>query len=129
VADLNEIIERLKRLQETTKERQTKAELGRIVKLLEGSERAPTTSALDVANAFRDVVDQVQTEARESPGMSTTIKSLDLEVKAFVHVEDDGVTALSFPQPEAEVDANSLSTLRISFGAIPAAAPPPEQPS
>jgi hypothetical protein len=128
VADLNEILERLKRLQETTKERETKAELGRIVNLLEDSERAPKTSPLDVANAFRDVVDQVQTEARESPGMSTTIKSLDLEVKAFVHVED-GVTALSFPQPEAEVDANSLSTLRISFGAIPAAAPPPEQPS
>ena len=56
--------------------------------------------------------------------MGTTIKSLDLEVKAFVHVEDDGVTALSFPQPDAAVEAGSLSTLRISFGAIPPAVPP-----
>jgi len=124
VADLNEIVKRLQAVQQQTKEKETKAELGRIVKLLEDFTRAPKTSPLDVANAFRDVVDQVQTEARESPGVGTTIKSLELEVKAFVHVEDDGVTALSFPQPDAEVDPSSLSTLRMSFGAIPSAAPP-----
>ena len=128
MADLNEIVKRLQALQQSTKEEETRAELGRIVILLEDLGRASKTSPLDVANAFREVVDQVQTEAREAPGVGTTIKSLDLEVKAFVHVEDDGVTALSFPQPDAEVDANSLSTLRISFGAIPSATPP-SQPS
>jgi hypothetical protein len=127
MADPNEILKRLERLQQTTKEKETKAELGRIVKLLQDFARAPKTSPLDVANAFREVVDQVQTEARESPGVGTTIKSLDLEVKAFVHVEDDGVTALSFPQPDAEIDASSLSTLRISFGAIPGVAPPSQE--
>ena len=127
MADLNEILKRLQALQQQTKEKETKAELARIVKLLEDFARAPKTSPLDVANAFRQVVDQVQTEARAAPGVGTTIKSLDLEVKAFVHVEDDGVTALSFPQPDAEVDANSLSTLRISFGAIPGLAPPPPE--
>src|SRR6476659_2103621 len=129
MADLSEILKRLQSLQQTTKEKETKAELGRIVKLLEDFARAPRTSPLDVANAFREVVDQVQTEARETPGVGTTIKSLDVEVKAFVHVEDDRVTALSFPQPDASVDPNSLSTLRISFGAIPSAAPPPSPPS
>ena len=124
MADGAEILKRLERLQQTTKEKETKAELARIVKLLQDFLRAPKTSPLDVANAFRQVVDQVQTEAREAPGVGTTIKSLDLEVKAFVHVEDDGVTALSFPQPDAAVDASSLSTLRISFGAIPPAVPP-----
>ena len=128
MADLNEIVKRLQALQQRTKEKETKAELGRIVILLEDFGRAPKTSPLDVANAFREVVDQVQTEARDAPGVGTTIKSLDLEMKAFVHVEDDGVTALSFPQPDADVDANSLSTLRISFGAVPPAAPP-SQPS
>jgi hypothetical protein len=127
VADGTEILKRLERLQQTTKDKETKAELGRIVKLLEDFLRAPKTSPLDVAKAFREVVDQVQTEARESPGVATTIKSLDLEVKAFVHVEDDGATALSFPPPDAAVDASSLSTLRISFGAIPAAAPPSQE--
>ena len=126
MAGLEEILKRLETLQQTTKEKETKAELGRIVKLLQDFLSAPKTSPLDVANAFRQVVDQVQTEARESPGMGTTIRSLDLEVKAFVHVED-GATALSFPQPDAAVDSSSLSTLRISFGAIPAAAPPPAQ--
>jgi hypothetical protein len=127
VADGTEILKRLERLQQTTKDKETKAELGRIVKLLEDFLRAPKTSPLDVAKAFREVIDQVQTEARESPGVATTIKSLDLEVKAFVHVEDDGATALSFPPPDAAVDASSLSTLRISFGAIPAAAPPSQE--
>jgi hypothetical protein len=127
VADGTEILKRLERLQQTTKDKETKAELGRIVKLLEDFLRAPKTSPLDVAKAFREVVDQVQTEARESSGVATTIKSLDLEVKAFVHVEDDGATALSFPPPDAAVDASSLSTLRISFGAIPAAAPPSQE--
>lgn len=127
MADLSEILKRLERLQQQTKEKETKAELGRIVKLLDDFVRSQRTSPLDVANAFRQVVDQVQTEARESPGVATTIRSLDLEVKAFVHVEDDGVTALSFPQPDAAVDASSLSTLRISFGAIPAAAPPAQE--
>jgi hypothetical protein len=124
MADLSEILKRLQALQQQTKEKETKAELGRIVKLLEDFARAPKTTPLDVANAFRDVVDQVQTEARDAPGVSTTIKSLDLEVKAFVHVEDDGVTALSFPPPDSAVDGSSLSTLRISFGAIPGVAPP-----
>ena len=127
MADGTEILKRLERLQQTTKEKETKAELARIVKLLADFLRAPKTSPLDVANAFRQVVDQVQTEARDTPGVGTTIKSLDLEVKAFVHVEDDGVTALSFPQPDAAVDPSSLSTLRISFGAIPSAVPPPQE--
>ena len=127
MADLSEIVKRLESLQRQTKEKETKAELSRIVKLLQDFVRSQRTSPLDVANAFRQVVDQVQTEARESPGVGTTIKSLDLEVKAFVHVEDDGATALSFPPPDAAVDASSLSTLRISFGAIPAAVPPPQE--
>ena len=125
MADGTEILKRLERLQQTTKDKETKAELGRIVKLMQDFLRAPKTSPLDVANAFREVVEQVQTEAREAPGVATTIKSLDLEMKAFVHVDDGGATALSFPHPDAEVDAASLSTLRISFGAIPTAAAPP----
>lgn len=127
MADLSEIVKRLESVQRQTKERETKAELARIVKLLRDVSESQRTSPLDVANAFRQVVDQVQTEARESPGVGTTIKSLDLEVKAFVHVEDDGATALSFPPPDAAVDASSLSTLRISFGAIPGAVPPAQE--
>jgi DNA repair exonuclease SbcCD ATPase subunit len=86
----------------------------------------PAASPLDVATAFKQVVEQVQSEARETPGVGTTIKSLDLEVKAFVQVEEGNVTTLAFPQPDVEVDPQALSTLRLSFGAIPVATTPPE---
>ena len=130
MAEIDAILERLERLRKRTKDREEKAELGRIEKELRAlfKEPPPSMSPLDVANAFKQVVEQVQTEAREAPGVGTTIKSLDLEVKAFVQVNGDGETALAFPKPDAEVDASALSTLRVSFGAIPSALPP-EQPS
>jgi hypothetical protein len=129
VAEIDEIVERLERIRKRTKNREDKAELGRIEKELRAlfKEPSPAMSPLDVANAFRQVVEQVQTEAREAPGVATTIKSLDLEVKAFVQVDREGETALAFPRPDAEVDASALSTLRVSFGAIPSALPPEQQ--
>ena len=126
MATLDEILKRIEQLRATTKESATRAELGRIEKLLQGLRAGSGATPLDVANAFRQVVEQVQAEARESPGVATTIRSLDLEVKAFVEVDDSGETALTFPHPDAEVDAGALSTLRVSFGAIPAATPPPD---
>jgi hypothetical protein len=127
--EIDAIIERLESLRKRTKNPEDKAELGRIVKELRAlfKEPSPAMSPLDVANAFRQVVEQVQTEAREAPGVGTTIKSLDLEVKAFVQVDRDGETALAFPKPDAEVDSSALSTLRVSFGAIPSAVPPEQQ--
>jgi hypothetical protein len=129
VAEIDEILERLERLRKRTKNREDKAELGRIEKELQAlfKEPPPSMSPLDVANAFKQVVEQVQNEAREAPGVATTIKSLDLEVKAFVQVDRDGETALAFPRHDAEVDASALSTLRVSFGAIPSALPPEQE--
>ena len=129
MSETDAIIERLERLRKRTKNPEDQAELRRIEKELRALFEKPpdAMSPLDVANAFRDVVEQVQTEAREAPGVATTIKSLDLEVKAFVHVNAEGETALAFPKPEAEVDASALSTLRVSFGAIPSAMPPEQQ--
>jgi hypothetical protein len=129
MAEIDAIIERLEQLRQKTEDPEAKAELGRIEKELRAlfKEPPPTMSPLDVANAFREVVEQVQTEARQAPGVGTTIKSLDLEVRGFVHVDDEGKTALAFPRPDAEVDASALSTLRLSFGAIPSAVPPDEQ--
>jgi hypothetical protein len=128
MAAIDAILERLERLRQKTTDSEAKAELGRIEKELRALFKEPSESVspLDVANAFKQVVEQVQAEAREAPGVATTIKSLDLEVKAFVQVEE-GETALAFPKPDAEVDASTLSTLRVSFGAIPSALPP-EQP-
>jgi hypothetical protein len=129
VAEIDAIIERLERLRKRTKDREDKAELGRIENELLALFKAPppSMSPLDVANAFKEVVEQVQTEARDAPGVATTIKSLDLEVKAFVQVNEEGETELAFPKPDAEVDTSALSTLRVSFGAIPSAVPPEQR--
>ena len=126
MAEIDAILERLERLRKRMKNREDKAELGRIEKELQAlfKEPPPSMSPLDVANAFKQVVEQVQNDAREAPGVATTIKSLDLEVKAFVQVDREGETSLAFPQHDAEVDASALSTLRVSFGAIPSALPP-----
>lgn len=80
-------------------------------------------SPLDLANSFRKVIDSIQTEARQTPGMATTIKSMDIEVKGLVQVNGDKSTTFVLPGAGSAIDANSLSTLRVSFGAIPVTAP------
>jgi len=78
---------------------------------------------LQLAASFRDVVDQIQTEARSASGVATTIKSMDIEVKGFLQVQDDKTTVFAFPTARAQIDPNALSILRVSFGAVPAAGP------
>src|SRR5205823_13967199 len=99
MSEIDAIIERLERLRKRTKDREEKAELGRIEKELRAliKEPPPSMSPLDVANAFKEVVEQVHTEAREAPGAGTTIKSPDLAAKACVQVNCDGETALAVP--------------------------------
>jgi IPT/TIG domain len=46
-------------------------------------------------------------------------------MKSLVEVSSAGVTGLVFPAAGAAVDPNTLSTLRMSFGAIPVATPAP----
>ena len=83
-----------------------------------------TTSPLDLAKSFRNVIDAIQTEARQSPGMATTIKAMDIEVKGLVQVNEDKSTAFVLPSAGTPIDSNSLSTLRVSFGSVPVTAPP-----
>ena len=86
-----------------------------------------TTAAtpLDLAKSFRNVIDAIQTEARQSQGVATTIKDMDIEIRGLVQVNDDKTTTFVLPNAGSPIDANSLSTLRVSFGAIPVAAPAP----
>jgi hypothetical protein len=97
------------------------------------ADQPPPTSAtpLNVATSFKSVIDTIQAEARKTPGVATTIKAMDIEVKGMVQVEKDQGTILVFPNIGSPIDANALSTLRVSFGAIPVAAPerPPEPPA
>ena len=86
---------------------------------------APAVSSvtpLSLANSFKSVIDTIQTQARQTPGVATTIKSMDLEVKGLVQVQADKSTLLVMPTPGSSIDPNSLSTLRVSFAAVPVAA-------
>jgi hypothetical protein len=78
----------------------------------------PRSTPVDLARSFRDVVDTIQSEARAAPGVGVTVKAMDIEVKGLVQVENDQ-TIMVLPTVGSSVDPNSLSTLRVSFGAIP----------
>jgi chromosome segregation ATPase len=121
-----ELQAQIAKLEETAAEQAR--ELEKLRKEQKPEEKAPSTaSPLGVANAFREVVEKIQTEARESAEVGTTIRSLEVEVKGFVQVEEGEVTSLAFPKPDTEVQPEALSTLRVSFGAIPAVTAPPEE--
>ena len=98
-------------------------------KQITGGESSATP--LNLATSFKGVMDAIQAEARQTPGVATTVKSMDLEVKGLVQVSEK-VTAMVLPAVGSVIDPNALSTLRISFGAIPVAstpAPPAPAPS
>jgi hypothetical protein len=88
-------------------------------------EGVTSASPLNLAAAFKNVVDAIQAGARGSAGVGTTIKALDIEVKSMVQVQDDKTTVLLLPSIGTQVRPESLSTMRVSFGAIPVASTPP----
>jgi hypothetical protein len=83
----------------------------------------PSSTPVELARSFRDVVDTIQSEARAAPGVGVTVKAMDIEVKGLVQVQDKQ-TVMVLPTVGSSVDPNSLSTLRVSFGAIPGIRPP-----
>jgi beta-lactam-binding protein with PASTA domain len=85
-----------------------------------------SVTPLNLAASFKGVIEAIQSEARQTPGIATTVKSMDIEVKGLVQVLDDKNTMLVLPGINSGIDPNALSTLRVSFGAIPVSAPPPE---
>ncbi|HKS96477.1 MAG TPA: hypothetical protein VJV74_10140, partial [Terriglobia bacterium] len=90
-----------------------------------------TASPLDVAQSFKGVVDQIQQAARQAGGTQTTLMNMNVQLKSLVNVQPGAApntteAVLVFPDPTALPDPSHLSTLTLSFGAIPnlkAAAP------
>lgn len=101
-----------------------KAQLG-------GADQVTRASPSDIAKSFRAVMDEFHTEAREAEDVGVAIKTLDLELKGLVEV-DEQRTTLVLPSAGAAVDPTALSTFRVSFAAVPALPtevapePPPE---
>jgi chromosome segregation ATPase len=80
----------------------------------------PVTSAapLDLARSFRQVIETIQAEARTADEVGITIRTMDLEIKGLVEAGEK-TTALVLPSAQAAVDPALLSTLRLSFSAVP----------
>jgi len=84
--------------------------------------QTPAVKPLDLAQSFRQVMESVQAQARAAPGDAATIQTLNVEVKGLVQVDASGETNLVLPQTGASVDPQTLSTLSISFAAVPGSA-------
>ncbi|MGA8532540.1 MAG: hypothetical protein WB615_00365 [Candidatus Tumulicola sp.] len=85
---------------------------------------AQSASPLEVAQSLKGVLDQVQNSARSNPGVQTTLTNLNVQVKALLNVQRSDPSSpaeamLVFPDPTALPDPNTLSTVSLSFGAIP----------
>ena len=86
--------------------------------------QAQSASPMDVAQSFKNVVDQIQQNALSAGGLQSTVTNMNVQVKSLLSVQSATATApasatLVFPSPTALPDPNHLSTLSFSFGAIP----------
>ena len=125
MAELDELLKLVAAIRERTKDPTAVKQLTELDKRLRAfGTKAPPDNVtrvepLELARSFRTVIEDIQTEARQAEVAGVTIKSMDLEVKALVEAAP-GATRLVLPSPSAQVDAASLSTLRVSFGVVPA---------
>jgi hypothetical protein len=86
--------------------------------------KSQSAPPLDVAQSFKSVLDQIQQAALNAGGLQTTVSNMNVQIKALVSVQPATATTpaqatLLFPDPTALPDPNHLSTLTLSFGAIP----------
>jgi hypothetical protein len=84
---------------------------------------AQGAAPLDIARNLRGVVDTLQGElASPKSGLGTALRSFDVELKGVVVVENNQ-TKLVLPPPTERLEAHQVSTLRMSFAAVPVAPP------
>lgn len=85
-----------------------------------GQPATGAVTATDLAKGFRSVIETMQREAGEGGvgEVGTIIRSMDVELKGLVVVEDQQPKVVP-PSPGSTVDPNTLSTIRMSFASVP----------
>ncbi len=80
----------------------------------------PPISPANLAGHFRSLVDAIQQDARspQQGEVGTTLKSVEVEVKGLIVVDQNEARILT-PTPSRGIDAEQLSTVKMSFGVIP----------
>ena len=80
----------------------------------------PGATATDLAKSFRSVIQTIQNEMGqdETGDVGTIIKSMDVELKGLIVVQDQQARVVP-PSPDQPIDAGQLSTIRMSFASVP----------
>jgi hypothetical protein len=92
----------------------------RLEKQGDGQAVAGAVAATDLAKGFRSVIQTIQREVGEGDvgDVGTIIKSMDVELKGLIVVEDQQPKVVP-PSADKPIDPNTLSTIRMSFGSVP----------
>jgi hypothetical protein len=77
-------------------------------------------TATDLAKGFRSVIQTIQNEMGQDEvgDVGTIIKSMDVELKGLIVVDGQQPRVVS-PTPDQPIDANQLSTIKMSFASVP----------
>jgi hypothetical protein len=97
------------------------AEASDIAKRLPEGDDAPAgIPATDLAKGFRSVIQALEEEAASTAvgDVATVIRSMDVELKGLIVADQDGTRVVP-PAPQQSVDPGQLSTIRMSFAAVP----------
>lgn len=80
----------------------------------------PRVGVESFASSFTTLLEGLQAQAaRPTPsGIAAALRSIDVEVKGYVEVQDNK-TQLAMPRAGETIEANSLSLLRLSFVTVP----------
>jgi hypothetical protein len=81
----------------------------------------PPSALVDQIRTMIDNVHEDVRRGRDSESAST-LRSVDVELKGLIVVEQDQAQIVP-PHPERPIDPGQLSTIRMSFGAVPVARP------
>ncbi len=95
----------------------------------QGGEPVAGVPATDLAKGFREVIQSIQREVddAEDSDVGTIIKSMDVELKGLIVVDSKGPKVVP-PAPGQSIDANQLSTIRMSFASVPRERPTKREP-
>lgn len=83
-----------------------------------------TATPFEVAQSLKTMFDQIHQTTQSSAGVQSSLTNLHFELKTLINVQRDtpagpASALLVFPDPTALPDPAHLSTMQLSFGAVP----------
>lgn len=127
-----ELKEGMARIRELERDRTTLQEqVEKLTADLKKSQSEPQQFPLEsLASSFKALLENMQTQAiQPTPsGTAGALRSIDVELKGYINVQD-AKTHLRVPRAGEAIDAQSLSLLKLSFVTVPTRPLPPKPPA